>query len=152
MAVATETTTGRAAARSRRRVLGGLLVLAVLIAACGGYEPIVVTVFNPTADEYLLRLSWSYGEVHVFRVPPGKGARAASLQAGYWPLVEILRPDCAVLGSWTLEKSVLIRIAPDGRPSAGPPEEPPPGTEPPETVTEEVATCGATQFREPTPS
>jgi hypothetical protein len=151
MAVAAKATTGRAAPRPRRRVLGGLLALAALVAACG-YERIVVTVSNPTADEYLLRLSWSYGEVHVFRVPPGKGARAASLQAGYRPLVEILRPDCAVLGSWTLEKSALIRIAPDGRPSAGPPEEPPPGTEPPATVTEEVAACGATQFREPTPS
>jgi hypothetical protein len=151
MPVAAEATTGRAASRPRRRVLAGLLALAALVTACG-YERIVVTVYNPTADEYLLRLSWSYGEVHVFRVPPGKGARATSLQAGYRPLVEVLRPDCAALGSWTLDKSALIRIAPDGRPSAGPPEERPPGTDPPETVTEEVAACGATQFREPAPS
>jgi hypothetical protein len=132
-------------------VLGGLLVLAALAAACSS-EPISVTVANPTADEYLLRLSWSYGEVHVFRVPSGKGAFAVSLQSGYRPLVEILRPDCSVVGSWTLDASALIRIGPDGRPSAGPPGEFSSGTEPPETVTEEVAACGATQFREPTAS
>lgn len=131
--------------RRRRRVLGGLLALAALAAACSS-EPISVTVDNPTADEYLLRLSWSYGEVHVFRVPSGKGASAVSLQSGYRPLVEILRPDCSVVGSWTLDASALIRIGPDGRPSVGPPGEFSPGTEPPETVTEEVAACGATQF------
>jgi hypothetical protein len=151
MPVAAEATAGRAAPRPRRRVLGGLLALAALVSACG-YERIVVTVYNPTADEYLLRLSWSYGEVHVFRVPSGKGAFAVSLQSGYRPLVEILRPDCSVVGSWTLDASALIRIGPDGRPSVGPPGEFSPGTEPPETVTEEVAACGATQFREPTPS
>lgn len=131
--------------RSRRTVTGSLLVLTLFAAACSN-EPILVTVHNPTNDEYLLRLSWSYGEVHVLRVPAGKGALATSVQAGYRPLVEILRPDCSVIGSWALESSVLIRIGADGRPSIGPPEEPPPGTEPPETVTEEVAACGATQF------
>lgn len=137
--------------RRRRRVLGGLLVLAALATACAS-EPIYVTVDNPTADDYLLRLTWSYGEVHVFRVPSGKAAVAASLQSGYRPLVEILRPDCSVVGSWTLEASALIRIGSDGRPSAGPPGASSPGTEPPETVTEEVGACGATQFPEPTPT
>jgi hypothetical protein len=153
MSVAAQATVRVAArrARRRRRVLGGLLVLAALAAACSN-EPISVTVANPTADEYLLRLSWSYGEVHVFRVPSGKGAFAVSLQSGYRPLVEILRPDCSVVGSWTLDASALIRIGPDGRPSAGPPGEFSSGTEPPETVTEEVGVCGATQFREPTAS
>lgn len=137
--------------RSRRTVIGSLLALALLAAACSN-EPILVTVHNPTNEEYLLRLSWSYGEVHVLRVPAGKGASAISLQAGYRPLVEILRPDCSVVGSWTLEASALIPIGADGRSSIGPPEAPPPGTEPPETVTEEVAACGATQFPEPSAS
>lgn len=91
--------TSRVAAHACRRwTLGGLVALAALVAACG-YEPIVITVHNPTSQEYLLRLSWAYGEVHVLRVPPGKGASTASLQSGDQPLVELLRPDCAVLDS-----------------------------------------------------
>lgn len=137
---------------ARRAILVAVVALVALVAVGCSPKPIEIVVHNPTEESFLLRLGWSYGEVHVLRVPPGTWATVRSAQADYRPLVELLRPDCSVLGSWTLEASALIRIGSDGGPTAGSLEALPPGTELAEIGTDEVAACGNTQFTESPPA
>lgn len=130
----------RTSLRACRSVLAGLVI--VVIVACS-QPPILIMVHNASASEFYLRVRWDYGEVHVLRSVAGSDGVVVSAQAGHPPAtVELLRPDCSVVGSWAGRSGGMISIEAGGSARFGPI----PADQPGPPAMDEVAGCGNTQF------
>lgn len=130
--------------RLRVRALGLVVVAAVAVAGCSLHS-IGVGVSNSSGEVFYVRLHYDYGEIHVLKAPAHKDVdvlwfgEVGELQAS----IELLRPDCSVVGSWRSLSGGLIAIDAAGSASFGPTSE--------QVVayllyTDEVGACGATQF------
>jgi hypothetical protein len=136
-----------------RRTLRVLLVatIATLIVAGCSLHSIGVGVSNSSGEDFYVRLHYDYGEIHVLKAPAHKDVdvvwfgEVGELQA----TIELLRPDCSVVGSWRNASGGMITIDAAGSASFGPASE--------QQVanlyyTDEVGACGATQFPPVSPS
>ena len=125
--------------------------IATLIVAGCSLHSIGVGVSNSSVEDFYVRLHYDYGETHVLKAPAHKNVdvlwfwEVGELQA----TIELLRPDCSVVGSWRNALGGLITIDAAGSASFGPASEQ-------EVVdlfyTDEVGACGATQFPPASPS
>ena len=122
-----------------------LVVVATLIVAGCSLHSIGVGVSNSSGQDFYVRLHYDYGEIHVLKAPAHKNVdvlwfgEVGELQA----TIELLRPDCSVVGSWRNASGGSITIDAAGSASFGPISE--------QEVaylgdTDEVGACGATQF------
>lgn len=128
-----------------------LAAVATLIVAGCSLHSIGVGVSNSSGEDFYVRLHYDYGEIHVLKAPAHKDVdvlgfeEVGELQAS----IELLRPDCSVVGSWRNASGGLITIDAAGSASFGPASE--------QEVanlyyTDEVGACGATQFPPASPS
>jgi hypothetical protein len=128
-----------------------LVTVATLIVAGCSLHSIGVGVSNSSGEDFYLRLHYDYGEIHVLKAPAHKDVdvlwfgEVGELQAS----IELLRPDCSVVGSWRNASGGLITIDAAGSASFGPASD--------QQVanlyyTDEVGACGATQFPPASPS
>jgi hypothetical protein len=128
-----------------------LAAVATLIVAGCGLHSIGVGVVNGSGEEFYVRLHYDDGEIHVLKAPAHKDVdvlwfgEVGDLQAS----IELLRPDCSVVGSWRNASGGLITIDAAGSASFGPASE--------QQVadlldTDEIGACGATQFPSVSPS
>jgi hypothetical protein len=128
-----------------------LAAVATLIVAGCSLHSIGVGVSNSSGQDFYVRLHYDYGEIHVLKAPAHKNVdvlwfgEVGELQA----TIELLRPDCSVVGSWRNASDGSITIDAAGSASFGPISE--------QEVaylgdTEEVGACGATQFPPASPS
>jgi hypothetical protein len=135
-------------------VLAAAAIAVVLTAACSVHT-FRVTAVNGSAEEYFVRVRYDYGEVHVLRLPALTQTIPVFGQAGELnATIDLLRPDCAVVGSWRDASGGLITIGAHGSASFGanPDEEQAGGSYLPEVGASEVAACGNTQFLAPSPT
>jgi hypothetical protein len=121
-----------------------VVVAAVAVAGCSLHS-IGVGVSNSSGEDFYVRLHYDYGEIHVLWAPAHKDVdvlwfgEVGELQAS----IELLRPDCSVVGSWRNASGGLITIDAAGLARIGPASE----QEVANLVyTDEVDACGATQF------
>ncbi len=132
----------------RSLIVGALTALAV--AGCGQHS-IGVGVRNSSGQDFYVRVHYDYGEIHVLKATAHKDVEViwfgevGELQAS----IELLRPDCSMVGSWRNASGGMITIDTAGSASFGPPSE--------QEVTnlqntDDVGACGATQFPSASPS
>ncbi len=125
-------------------------VTTLIVAGCSLHS-IGVGVSNSSGEGFYVRLHYDSGEIHVLKAPAHKDVdvlwfgEVGELQAS----IELLRPDCSVVGSWRNASGGLITIDAAGSASFGPASE--------QEVanlldTDEVGACGATQFAPVSPS
>jgi hypothetical protein len=138
--------------RSRLTVRALLLAaVATLVVAGCSLHSIGVGVSNGSGEDFYVRLHYDYGEVQVLEAPAHTDVdvlwfgEVGELEAS----IELLRPDCSVVGSWRNASGGLITIDAAGSASFGPASE--------QQVanlgnTDEVGACGATQFPPTAPS
>jgi hypothetical protein len=127
---------------------------AVVLSACSVHT-FRVTAVNPSAGEYYVRVGYDYGEVHVLRLPARTQTIPVFGQAGeLHATIDLLRPDCSVVGSWRDASGGLITIEVDGSASFAVIRGEEQATDPtlPEVNASEVAACGNTQFPAPSPT
>lgn len=139
---------------SRPRVFGRQVLsaaaVAVVLAACSVHT-FRVTAANSSAQEYYVRVRYDYGEVHVLHLPAHAQTVPLWMQAGELrATIDLLRPDCSVVGSWRDASGGMITIEADGSASFGAiPEDEAGGSPLPEAAASEVTACGNTQFPAP---
>ncbi len=121
-----------------------LATVATLIVAGCSLHSIGPGVSNSSGQDFYVRVHYDYGEIHVLRAPAHKDVdvvwfgEVGELQAS----IELLRPDCSVVGSWRNASGGLITIDAAGSASFGPASE----QEAANLLnTDEVGACGATQ-------
>jgi hypothetical protein len=99
-----------------------LVVVATLIVAGCSLHSIGVGVSNSSGQDFYVRLHYDYGEIHVLKAPAHKNVdvlwfgEVGELQA----TIELLRPDCSVVGSWRNASGGSITIDAAGSASFGP--------------------------------
>ena len=127
------------------------MAVATLVVAGCSLHSIGVGVTNRSDEDFYVRLHYDYGEIHVLKAPAHKDVdvlwfgEVGELQAS----IELLRPDCSVVGSWRDASGGLITIDAAGSASFGPASE----QEKANLLgTDEVGACGATQFPPASPS
>jgi hypothetical protein len=136
--------TSRPRSPSPVRALFLAMVATLIVAGCSMHS-LGVGVSNSSGQDFYVRLRYDYGEIHVLKAPAYKHVdvlwfgEVGELQAS----IELLRPDCSVVGSWRNASGGLITIDAAGSASFGPISE--------QEVanlfyTDEVGACGATQF------
>ncbi len=132
------------------RVLLFATVATLVVAGCSLHS-IGVGVSNNSGQDFYVRLHYDYGEVHVLKAPAHTNVdvlwfgEVGELQAS----IELLRPDCSVVGSWRNASGGFITIDAAGSASFG-------SASDQEVAnlfyTDEVGACGATQFAPVSPS
>lgn len=99
--------------RNRGGAIGSLLFVMAVTAGCGGADYQVV-VDNQTDQAWMVRVpanaNDSEDETSVYRVEPRKRG-----PAGFWKgmpdhLIEVLRPDCVLIGPLTAGPDGILRV------------------------------------------
>jgi hypothetical protein len=129
-----------------------LLVVALASLAACSVHTFRVTAANNSAEEYYVRARFDDSEVHVLRLPAQSETIPVFTQAGdLHATIDLLRPDCSVVGSWRDISGGRITVAGDGSSSfTAISDEEPSGSAFPEVAATEVPACGNTQFEAPT--